>query len=59
MSVYLVYVLIVLALAGGAGVVFKLGEGLGSILMIIGAIVVAQVLWDPVIKPRLEKWSKK
>ena len=59
MPVYLVWLLILLAVSGVAGLGFTLGSGLGSILTIIGAGFVIFILWEPLIKPAITRVMKK
>ena len=59
MPVYLVWLLILLAVSGVAGLGFTLGSGLGSVLALIGAGFVIVILWEPLIKPAIERVMKK
>jgi hypothetical protein len=59
MPVYLVWLLIVLAVSGVAGLGFTLGSGLGLGLAFVGASFIVFILWDPLIKPAIARVMKK
>jgi hypothetical protein len=59
MPAYLVYVLIILALSTAAGVGFKAGSDLVQMFTAIGFGVVIIALWEPLIKPLIERITKK
>ncbi len=59
MPVFLIYILAVGAIATVAGVGFSLGGGIASLFSTIGLVVVGYVLWEPLIKPMIEKIVKK
>lgn len=55
----LIYALLILAISSIAGFGFKLGGALSSFLTAVGFVVVLMVLWEPLIKPFIEKIKKK
>lgn len=59
MPAYLVYVLLILAISTIAGFGFKMGGDLERLLTTIGLAVVLITLWEPLIKPAIEKLTKK
>ena len=59
MPVYLVWLLILFALSGVAGLGFSLGDGLGSVLAVIGASFVVSILWEPLLKPAIARIMNK
>ena len=59
MPVYLVWLLILLAVSGVAGLGFTLGSGLGLVLAFIGASFVVFILWEPLLKPAIARVMKK
>lgn len=59
MPVYLIYVLVALACGAALGLGYKIGNGFGSMLTLVGLIVVLRVLWEPAIKPLIERVTKK
>ena len=59
MPLYVIYLLIAVAFVGAGGAGFLAGQGLQTVFSFVGIGAVLFILWQPLIKPLLEKFSKK